>query len=105
MAKWLISQLNCFTEKPSLAPPPPPTELGAALLEMADDRTSNAVIAELSALPAFTALATAEGDAIAKRDSEDGLKLADEVLEGVALLGAVVAIAAGEVVSRRVEPA
>ena len=65
MAKWLISQLNCFTEKPSLAPPPPPTELGAALLEEGDDRTSNAVISELAALPAFTALATAEGDAIA----------------------------------------
>ena len=69
MAKWLISQLNCFTEKPSLAPPPPPTELGAALLEEGDDRTSNAVISELAALPAFTALATAEGDAIAKRDA------------------------------------
>ena len=51
MAKWLISQLNCFTEKPSLAPPPPPTELGAALLEEGDDRTSNAVISELAALP------------------------------------------------------
>ena len=76
MAKWLISQLNCFTEKPSLAPPPPPTELGAALLEEGDDRTSNAVISELAALPAFTALATAEGDAIAKRDAEDGQKLA-----------------------------
>jgi len=66
------------------APPPPLPPLTLALLELADDLTSQAVIAAFSKSAAFKSFSKAEMDAIMARDNEDDEKLAAGIRSAVA---------------------